>query len=88
MHMIKYRDYPTRRSKKQILEDCNDYAMREGDYHHGLYNGIRFVDSVVKNREEAEKWIKLNDCGWYDNLAIRYKNGRKINWLVKIEFHV
>ena len=41
----------------------------------------------MENRDKAEQWIKQNDSGWYDNIAIKYKDGSKIMWLVKIEFH-
>jgi hypothetical protein len=27
------------------------------------------------------------DKGWYDDHAVRFRDGRKIYWLVKIEWH-
>lgn len=88
MHQIMVMVYPSKKTKGAILKECNKIAEREGDYHHRLDGGIRFNDTVLKNEEEAGKWIEDHDRGWYDNLAVRFKEGRKINWLVKFEFHV
>lgn len=88
MHQVCIWDFPSKKSKNAIYKECDRYATFNGDYNSGLAgSGMRFNDTILKNREEAERWIKLNDSGWYDNLAIRYKDGRKINWLVKFEFH-
>jgi hypothetical protein len=27
------------------------------------------------------------DKGWYDDHAVRFRDGRKIFWLVKVEYH-
>ena len=87
MHQICTWDFPSKKSKNAIYKECDRYAKAEGDYGYGIADkGIRFNETVLKNRAEAEKWIELHD-GWYENLAIRYKDGRKTNWLVKFEFH-
>lgn len=44
-------------------------------------------EPVYKNREEAEKAIKKLDKGWYNDHAVRYRDSRKIYWLVKVEWH-
>ena len=31
--------------------------------------------------------IEKMDNGWYDDHAVRYRDGRKIYWLVKVEWH-
>ena len=87
-HMICTRVFPNNYSKKKIAKECDLHATYEGDYHHGLQPPIRFNDLVLKNEEEAERWVREHDSGWYDNLAVRFKEGRKINWYVKYEFHV
>jgi len=87
MHAIEYLDFSCRTSERTIYKECKRLADREGDYPNQLDSGIRFKDYVMKNRAEAENWIEQHDSGWYDNLAIKYKDGRKIMWLVKIEFH-
>jgi len=87
MHAIEKWTFPTKTTKKQIEKACNQRAIEDGDYHHGLDGGIRFNDTVLPNIKAAEAWIEVNDRGWYDNLAIRFKEGRKIFWLVKFEYH-
>ena len=42
---------------------------------------------LTKNIEEAEAAIKKFDRGWYSDHAVRYREGRKIFWLVKCEWH-
>ena len=87
MHAIETWTFTAKDSKKKIEKICNQRAKEDGDYGHGLDGGIRFNDTVLPDRETAEKWIRSHDRGWYDNLAIRFKEGRKINWLVKFEYH-
>lgn len=87
MHEIRHLVYPGKKSINSIQKECERIADSEGDYTGQLSRGIRYKDTVLKNLEEAKNWIALNDSGWYDNLAIKYKDGRKIMWLVKIEYH-
>lgn len=86
MHEIRFLDFPVKKSTIAIQKACQKIADAEGDYK-GQCDRIRFRDFVEKSREAAESWIASNDAGWYDNLAVKYKDGRKINWLVKIEYH-
>ena len=86
MHQIEYLTYTSRKSEKTILKECSVIADWEGDYK-GQIKHIRFKDIVKNNYDEAYEWIRQNDNGWYDNLAVKYKDGRKVMWLVKIEFH-
>lgn len=87
MHAIETWTFPTKTTKKQIAKACNQRAIEDSDCHGGLYNDIRFNDTVLKSEEDAYEWIKTHDRGWYDNLAIRFKRGRSIFWLVKFEYH-
>lgn len=86
MHEHRYLDFSCRKSEETILKECAQIADREGDYK-GQIKRIRLTDQVLRNRGEAEVWISCNDNGWYDNLGIKYKDGRKTMWLVKIEYH-
>ncbi len=86
MHAIEYMVYSTRKAPKTIIKECGQYADRNGDYK-GQITGIRFHDEVAKSYMDAVNWIEAHDKGWYDNLAIKYKEDRKVRWLVKIEFH-
>lgn len=54
----------------------------------GYHGNMTIHDKVIcKNREEAEKKIQEYDTGWYSDHAVRYKDGRKLMWLVKYEYH-
>ena len=86
MHAIQYLEFTSRKGEKTILKECARIANQEGDYKNQITR-IRLKDRVLKNRKEAEEWIKLNDSGWYDNLGIKFKDGGRITWLVKIEYH-
>lgn len=70
-----------------ILKYVNKWAFdpRESSGYHG---NLKFHESpVYSNREEAEKAIERLDRGWYDDHAVLYKEGRKLMWLVKVEWH-
>lgn len=86
-HAIRFLDYHCSTSKKSILKDLNRFAYDSegcGEYH----GNITFHDTpVYKNREEAEEAIKKIDNGWYDDHVVRYRQGRKIYYLVKVEWH-
>lgn len=86
MHALRTLEFTSRKSTKTILKECQKIADEDGDYK-GQIEYIRFKDQVLKNRKQAEEWIELNDKGWYDNLAIKFKDGGKTTWLVKIEYH-
>lgn len=87
MHSIDYLTFTSRKVPKTIQKECDKIAERYGDCGGGLYKPVRFMDIVKKNYQEAYDWIQLNDSGWYDNLAVKYKDGGAIKWLVKIEYH-
>ena len=87
MHEIHYRRFPVKKTLGAIQKECDKEAVEYGDYHHKL-DPIRFKDRVCKDENEARSWIEQNDSGWYDQLAIKFKEGRKIFWLVKYEYHV
>ena len=86
-HAINYVDYHCSVSERQILSDLNRFAY-DPEETNGYHGNLKFHrDPVYKNREEAENAIKSLDKGWYDDHAVRYRNGRKIFWLVKYEYH-
>ena len=54
----------------------------------GYHGDLTFhKDPVYKNRKEAMAAIAKFDRGWYNDHAVRYRDGRKIFWLVKCEWH-
>ena len=88
-HNIRYLDYHCSVSQKKVQKNLDRYVALE-DYYEGavgLPNPIRWIDHLCKNREEAYEYIQSHDRGWYDCLAVQYKESRKKMWLVKIEYH-
>ena len=86
-HAIRHLDYHCSVSEKAILRDINScaYDREESSGYHG---NLKFhTEPVYKTRDEAQKAIEKLDKGWYDDHAVRYRNGRKIYWLVKVEWH-
>ena len=86
-HQIRHLDYHCSVSKTAILKDINRFAYdpQESSGYHGDMTFHR--EPVYRNREEAEEAIRKFDKGWYSDHAIRYRDGRKITWLVKVEWH-
>lgn len=86
-HAIQHLDYHCSKSEHAILKDINSFAYdpQESSGYHGDLTFHR--EPVYKNREEAMKAIEQYDRGWYSDHAVRYRNGRKIYWLVKVEWH-
>ncbi len=86
-HCVGYLNYHCSTSEKKILADLNSFAYdpQESSGYHG---GLAFhKEPVYKNKEEAYAAIEKLDKGWYDDHAVRYRDGRKIYWLVKYEYH-
>ena len=86
-HAIRHIDYPYRTTERQILKDIGSYAYdpQEACGYHG--NMTFHKEPVYKNREEAMAAIEKLDKGWYSDHAVRYHEGRRINQLVKVEWH-
>ena len=88
MHQITYRKFTSRKTRAGIQADCDKEAKTYGDYHCRL-EPIKFYEyPVCKNETEARAKIDEYDNGWYNQIAVKYKDGRKVMWLVKIEYHV
>jgi hypothetical protein len=86
-HAIRHLDYHCSVSEKAILRDINSFAY-DREESSGYHGNLKFhAEPVYKTRDEAQKAIEKLDKGWYDDHAVRYRNGRKIYWLVKVEWH-
>ena len=74
-HNIEHRTYTERKDKKAIESEINQYVRKatwqEGG--HGLESGIRFIDKVMPDYQSAMAFLEQNDRGWYDCLAVKYK---------------
>lgn len=87
-HQIRYLTYHCSTSEAAILKDLNRFAFdpQETSHYHGDLKFHR--EPVYKNYDEAEAAIKKMDRGHcYDDYAVRFRDGRKIYWLVKCEWH-
>lgn len=88
MHELRYLDYGEKATKENIIKHCSRIADEEGDYKGQITrDGIRFNNHVCDSYDAAYNWINNHDNGWYDNIAVRYKENDSIRWLVKIEYH-
>ena len=75
-HNIDYRSYPENVDRQKVLDDLNHYVAME-DWQEGsggLLHGIRWYDFTppCEDYSAAMKFLKKNDKGNYDNLAVRY----------------
>ena len=89
MHII---DYIAVDKKKDIMPTAFEFAYWNVDEYENpsrSYHGRMTIhdDIICPNREEAVKRIEKLDNGWYDDHAVKYKDGRKTRWLVKVEVH-
>lgn len=84
-HAIRHLTFHCSTSEKGILKEIGKFAYdpQESSGYHG--NMTFHKDPVYKTREEAEAAIEKFDNGWYSDHAVRYREGRKIYWLVKVE---
>lgn len=86
-HEIRYLDFHCSTSEKAILKEINGFAY-DREETSGYHGDLTFhKEPIYKNRAEAEAAITKLDRGWYNDHAVRYRDGRKIFWLVKVEWH-
>lgn len=75
-HSIQYYTVEVSKGKKgqsYIEAIANEDAIRQGDYAEPLHNEIRWIDETYEDYEDAERAIERLDNGWYDQLAVKYK---------------
>lgn len=87
-HCVTFRSYPCKKTEGGILRDLNHWAFdpQETSRYHG---DMRFFkDKLFDNYEDAKKRLEDHyDNHNYQDACVRYKDGRKIFWLAKIEYH-
>ncbi len=73
MHNIRYLTYKEDISRALVMADVCEIASRDGD---GYDSNLTWHSNVppLESYEEAEKFIKEKDNGWYDEHAVRYKD--------------
>lgn len=79
-HEVHYGIYDENVDKKEVQSYWDDYASNE-DWQEGcsgLSKKIRWIDYVCDTEEEAEVYIKQHDSGWYDQLAVKFRDTSSI----------
>ena len=76
-HNIKMSVYPENVNRTKVQSEWDNYVRME-DWQEGasgLPGKIRWIENIVLNsKEDAEEFINKNDNGWYDQLAVRFKD--------------
>ena len=79
-HNIRHAVYPEDVDKKAVESEWNEkvkhICYEEGGG--GLLHSIRWLDHICKDEEEAEEYIKSHDKGWYDQLAVKFREYPKL----------
>lgn len=76
MHNISYYTYPEKCNKKEVEEELNAHVARQTyqEGGHGLDSPIRWLNmEPLPDYDAAVKAIESHDRGWYDQLAVRYR---------------
>ena len=87
MHNKRYEIYNENVNKKKIQTYWDEYAARE-DWQEGcsgLSQDIRWIDYVCEDYDAAYKYIENHDRGWYDQLAIKFKEYPELKYSKKYE---
>lgn len=74
-HSIEHYSYPVTMSKDKIYKGLNEYVRHATWQEGGSGVGeIRWYDSpILKSYDEAMAFLESNDKGWYDQLAVKYR---------------
>lgn len=83
-HVISRITEPEKCNRGLVMAAIAERAERDGDS--GYYGPMHWHDEVspLKNREEAEKWIRAHDKGFYDDHAVRYYDYSRLKDTKKI----
>lgn len=75
MHNIEHYNYPENISKKDVFAKLNHYVHVQTEAEGGTgLEQIRWLDDVIcDSYDDAKKYIEEHDRGWYDQLAVRYR---------------
>ncbi len=82
-HNIRYETYKENCNRKAVQQTWDSFVSHE-DYQEGatrLDPPIRWIEApILDSYEEAKEFIRKNDKGWYDSLAVRFRDyGRDAN---------
>ena len=85
-HYIGYMVVKENVSRRSVMEDIQEIALREGDNPFGYKGSIKWHEKLppFKTEEEAEEFIKKADNGWYDDHAVRFYDYSKVKPTAKV----
>ena len=86
-HNIHHVTYPENVNKADVQYEWDEYAIHE-DWQEGcsgLGQNIRWLTPICNDEGDAYAFIEKNDRGWYDQLAVRYKEYPKAKPTREIE---
>lgn len=75
-HNIYYEVHDEKCDKRKVQAEW-DATVRHEDYQEGssgLHPPIRWIDKVLDSYDEALKFIEREDSGWYDSLAVKFRD--------------
>lgn len=80
MHNIEHYTYSEDVDKKKVENELNSYVSHQTyqESGSGLYSRIRWIDIVCDNYSKAKQYIEDHDKGWYDQLAVKYREYPKL----------
>lgn len=76
MHNIEYYSHPENCNKKKVESELNTYVTQQTyqEGRHGLDRPIRWLNvGPLPDYDAAKETIEAHDSGWYDQLAVRYR---------------
>ena len=75
MHNIHHATYELNVNKKKVQAYWDDFAAHEDREEgcSGLGRPIRWIDVLLDDYDKAMQYIESHDNGWYDQLAVKYK---------------
>lgn len=87
-HCVKFVSYPCKKTEGGIMRDLNHWAFDPQETC-GYHGDMRFFkDKLFNNYDDAYNWLSEHyDNGDYRDATVRYKDGRRIYWLSKVEYH-
>lgn len=74
-HQINYTTIPVDYNKSQMKAEMDERAWHDHwqESSEGLPSDIRWIDFVCDNKDQAREYIEKHDSGWYDQLAVKFK---------------
>ena len=79
-HEVRYEIYDENVDKEYVQSYGDEYVSHEGwqEGCTGLHKKIRWIDHICDTDEEAWAYIEQHDSGWYDQLAVKFRDTSNI----------